>query len=212
MNLTCTPKAEIGLIGSMQFIGWMVASFFIPRLADIYGRKYIVIGSIFLQLCSFIGLFLSRSAITTIVMMFFMGFAGAGRCSICFLYLLELLPQTKQTLTGTILQLNNGLIPIWMSIYFWTISKNWVYIELLATGFTAVSIFGAFFLPESPKFLLSKHKWGEARGALTYIAKINGCPPFTGKFDRERMSMQFDRAKVREGLINTQISYSTEDD
>lgn len=86
--------------------------------------------------------------------------------------------------------MNNGAIPIWMSIYFWGISRNWVGIELFATGITVVAMVGAMILPESPKFLLSKQKWGEARGALTFISKFNGFAPFTGKFDRERMSMK----------------------
>lgn len=95
MNLACTSKAQIGLIGSMQFVGWMIASCFLPRLSDIYGRKYIFIGSILLQLVSFIALFFSKSAEVTIGIMFFMGFSGVGRCSICFLYLMELLPANR---------------------------------------------------------------------------------------------------------------------
>jgi hypothetical protein len=48
---------------------------------------------------------------------------------------------------------------------------------------------GTVFIPESPKFYLSKQRWGDARAALTYISKFNGIKnPFTGKFDRERVS------------------------
>lgn len=57
--------------------------------------------------------------------MFFLGFAGVGRCSISFLYLMELIPQPKQTLIGTIVQMNNGLVAIYMAVYFWVISRDW---------------------------------------------------------------------------------------
>lgn len=46
INLACATKAEIGLVGSLQFVGWALASAISPRLADIYGRKYIVVGSL----------------------------------------------------------------------------------------------------------------------------------------------------------------------
>ena len=87
--------------------------------------------------------------------MFFLGFSGVGRCSICFLYLMELLPANRQTLIGTILQMNNGIIPIYMSIYFWFISINWIWIEVVAAVMTGVVILGAaIVMPESPKFFL----------------------------------------------------------
>lgn len=50
---------------------------------------------------------------------------------------------------------------------------------------TLFVIVGALFLPESPKFYLSKQRWEDARTSLNYIAKFNGCEAFNGKFDRE---------------------------
>jgi hypothetical protein len=103
MHLACTSKPSIGLIGSMQFVGWAFSSCFLPRFADIYGRKPIFLLSILLQILSMIATFLVSSVELTIAVMFFLGVSGVGRCSICFLYLMELLPASKQTLVGTIL-------------------------------------------------------------------------------------------------------------
>lgn len=74
--------------------------------------------SMLLQLVSMIIPFFVSSVEVITAVMFFLGFSGVGRCSICFLYLMELLPQSKQTIVGTILQMNNGLIPIYMVLYF----------------------------------------------------------------------------------------------
>ena len=41
-----TPKYLIGLIGSMFFVGWTVGCIALPRLADLYGRKWFFIISI----------------------------------------------------------------------------------------------------------------------------------------------------------------------
>lgn len=51
--------------------------------------------------------------------------------------------------------MNNGMVSIYITLYFWLVSKNWLYIELFAGAITLVCITGAFFLPESPKFYLS---------------------------------------------------------
>ena len=92
MNLACISKGEIGLIGSMQFVGWALASTFLPRLADMYGRKYVFLFSLLLQLLSMAATFFSENSKLTTGIMFFLGFSGVGRCSICFLWLMELLP------------------------------------------------------------------------------------------------------------------------
>ena len=31
----------IGMLGSAFFIGWVISNIFVPRLGDIYGRKFI---------------------------------------------------------------------------------------------------------------------------------------------------------------------------
>ena len=46
IDLKCQSGAQIGLVGSMQFVGWALASAISPRLADIYGRKYVVVASL----------------------------------------------------------------------------------------------------------------------------------------------------------------------
>jgi hypothetical protein len=88
--------------------------------------------------------------------------------------------------------MNNGLVAIYMAVYFWVISRNWHGIEIFASSISLVVIFcTALALPESPKFYLSKQRWAEARGSISHIAKINGHEVFTGKFDREKLSAKY---------------------
>lgn len=122
LELQCTPKIQIGLIGSMQFVGWAASSFVVPRLSDLHGRKWPYIGSMILQLICMIATFFSKDIIVTIVIMFFLGFSGVGRCSISFLYLSELLPADRATFFGTLVQLNNCCTYAWVALYFWFIS------------------------------------------------------------------------------------------
>jgi putative MFS transporter len=93
--MKCVSKARVGLIGSSLFAGWALSAIFIPRLSDIYGRKRIFLFSMLLQICVFLPLYFSRNLTLTTILMFIFGIAAVGRCSISFLYLMELLPTKR---------------------------------------------------------------------------------------------------------------------
>jgi hypothetical protein len=105
----------------------------------------------------------------------------------------ELLPKEKQTMVGTILQLNNGVVAIYCVIYYWFISSWWIPIQVFGGVLTFVSAAGVWFLPESPKFLLTKKRYDETRAAINFIAKWNNQKPFNGKFDREILDLKESR-------------------
>ena len=62
---------------------------------------------------------------------------------------------------------------VYTVLYYWFISKNWIPINVFGALLTAVSAAGVYFLPESPKFYLSKRRYEEARTAINFIAKTN---------------------------------------
>jgi MFS family permease len=163
LNLACESKAKVGFIGSSLFIGWSISAFILPRIADIVGRRPVFMLSMFIQTIAFTGLFLSRSIYVNYAFMFLFGTASVGRCSISFLYLMELLPKAQQILVGTILQVHNSVLVVFGCIYFWKISKNWIWLELYACISGVIAMICTFFMPESPKFLITKNKYDEAR-------------------------------------------------
>jgi hypothetical protein len=44
---------------------------------------------------------------------------------------------------------------------------------------------GVWFLPESPKFLITMKRYDDARAAINVIARVNKKEQFTSRFDRE---------------------------
>ena len=52
-DLTCRSDAEIGLLGSATFAGWVITLTFVPRLSDIYGRKIVYRIGMVIQLLGF---------------------------------------------------------------------------------------------------------------------------------------------------------------
>lgn len=104
--------------------------------------------------------------------MFIFGLAAVGRCSISFLYLMELLPTSRhQVLVGTILHVNNASVGVIGCLYFWKVSKNWLWLEMFAGGLDLVAMVGTLLrMPESPKYLVGQKRYEEARDAINYIA------------------------------------------
>lgn len=115
----------------------------------------------------------------------------------------EFLPSNRQTLVGTILQLNNGFVAVYTVIYYWFISKNWIYINAFGTVLTVVSAVGVWFLPESPKFFISRKRYDEARASINFIAKVNHQEEFLSKFESEVLDEKHLRDKT---LNSSQIS------
>ena len=83
------------------------------------------------------------------------------------------MPKDQQTIVGTLLQVLNGLIQIFACIYFYFISKEWLGFEIFGWTLNLIVVLFLYFIPESPKYLLSKKRYDEARNALIPIAQLN---------------------------------------
>ena len=146
------------------FIGWTFSATFIPRISDLKGRKLATVGTMVMQTAAIIGMNFSRSVYLTQALMFVLGMACVGTRSIQFLYLMELLPERWQVPIGTLLNLWDTLVPVMYTLYYWKIAKEWLwFVVIFAEAAGVLTIVGIFFLPESPKFLISMKKFDDAR-------------------------------------------------
>lgn len=93
LDLTCEPGWKIGMLGSTVFIGWCATLPWLPRLSDVYSRKYIFMGGMFADLCLYIALFFTTSLDWMIVVTTCFGLVTTVRCNIGYVYMMELLPR-----------------------------------------------------------------------------------------------------------------------
>ena len=84
------------------------------------------------------------------------------RLSIGYNYCMELIGAPYRTLYGTIWNVNEGLVYLWSTIYFWQIDKHWF--PLVAFGYflAFISTVFIYFFPESPVYLINKGLYSEA--------------------------------------------------
>ena len=68
---------------------------------------------------------------------------------------------------------NDGLMLMIASLWFLVISKNWVTLMTAATLLQLLNTIWVYYTPESPKFLVSKGRYDEARAVMTKIARYN---------------------------------------
>ena len=62
------------------------------------------------------------------------------------------------------------------TLYFIRISKDWFWFVMIGYLWNFLSVIGAWFLPESPRYLCEKNQIYELERSLKVIAKINGKP------------------------------------
>jgi MFS family permease len=89
MDLYCTSSEDLGLLGTMFFAGAFVGSFFLPRLADIIGRRPIFMIGLSLYFCAVAGSIFCQNLYLCYFIIFVGGVAESARYYVAFVYCLE---------------------------------------------------------------------------------------------------------------------------
>jgi len=172
-NLSTAMKSSLTI---SIFFGQIIGLFIFGQMADNYGRKKIIL--IGWNMIVIFGLLSSLSPNIYILIMFrtLVG-VGIGSQIIFFDLVLELLPLENR---GTLLVLSNLFFAIgelFIVLLAWGTlgTLGWRWLVFFSTiPVLIVSIIGASILPESPRWLLSKHKATEAEEIFSIIASVNG--------------------------------------
>lgn len=79
--MLCESKQRIGFLGACFFIGVLVASTLIPvgLLSDLYGRKWIFVGTLVVLIIACIGFLYAKSIEELYAYMFLLGVSFPGR-------------------------------------------------------------------------------------------------------------------------------------
>ena len=82
-------KSKFGLFGSLFFVGVVLGSIILPRLSDVIGRKTVLIFGILLHLIPCAIILFSSNLNLALLLIFFVGFAMAGRVFVGYVFLTE---------------------------------------------------------------------------------------------------------------------------
>lgn len=160
MDLYCTDGLKMGFLGSSFITGCFVGSFFLSRLADIYGRRPIFIVGLCLQICVVICSLFCKSIYFAYFLLFLGGIGEVGRYYVAYVYNVEMMPLSLQNDTGLYIFLVFGFAMSYIALQFWFLTKNWRVNAAVSLSLVLLSlILTIAWLPESFRFLYGKKRF-----------------------------------------------------
>jgi len=182
-RLSSSIESEWGLVCDQNYLskatmsvfmaGVMTGAFFLGKLADSIGRKrsvtLTVVGIIVFNTISAY----ARGYALYVCAKFGVGFFCAGNILAIFVLGNELVGPSKRSIVGVTLQsfFSIGIVLISLVAYY---IKHWRELTLLISFLGIPFVFLHWYLPESPRWLVSHGKQGEALKVLEEIARGNG--------------------------------------
>lgn len=177
MNLRCVELWQIGLFGSMFFIGHVTGSTLLSEYGDTIGRVPMIrLGQGLSFLSYAVITFITRDIRCVYCAMFIFGMLSCCRGNLSFIYGQEIVANDKQNIGGCIFNLFDATVLIYSSLFMMFISVDWFYLHTIFTLLSGASFLIFCFLPESPKYLVQAEEFERAFEAYNNIAIFNGTP------------------------------------
>ncbi|XP_057677087.1 organic cation/carnitine transporter 2-like [Corythoichthys intestinalis] len=172
-DLVCGQKWKKPLTLSAYFCGFLVGSFISGQLSDRFGRKIVLFVTLVGQtLCAFIQGF-CHSWMAFVIMYFLSGMCHISNYLAAFVLGTETLsPRVREffSTAGSCFFFALGYVLLPLHAYF---MREWRMLQLGITtpGFLLLILW--WFIPESPRWLLSQGRVAEAEAIVKYAAKKN---------------------------------------
>lgn len=196
-----------------MLLGCAIGAYFAGRLADIYGRKVILLWSAVFFIVSAWGSGIADGSLEFVIYRILGGFAVGAASVITPAYIAEVAPARYRGMLSTLQQIaiilglfmafvSNYLLaefagastePLWLGIDAW----RWMFwMELLPA---ALFLLMLFFIPESPRFLLLK---GRDEAGANVLQRLYGQAAASRKVQEIRESLQADHAPRLADLLD----------
>jgi len=179
-NLSYAEKATLT---GMVFLGIVLGSLFFGRFADAYGRRTSYLYSCLLISCGGLLSAVAPSIYSLIIFRMLTGF-GIGGSSVPFDLLAEFLPASHRGKFLAFMQLFWTLGSMLVAAMAWATlpTLGWRFLTFACVvPVIIISLYSYFYLPESPRWLLTQHREREAAQVLIDAALLNDIrlPEFT---------------------------------
>ena len=153
-------------MGACAFLGAALACFFLPFWSDKYGRFNVFVISCAGQIPLYVLANTTGSIGVVYVLTFYLGVALIGRFTCGFILLTECLCKTNQSTWGTVLMVGDCVATLYITFYLRFISNDIHYLIWVGFGLNILTVLLAFFLVESPAWLVSVGEIERAKKAI----------------------------------------------
>ena len=173
LNLVCDREFLTTYVNLTTLLGIMIGSIICGGLADVFGRKFVFMIFLCLQLITMLCVFFVDSFISLLCIRFVSIIAGMCVHIACFTWCVELVGIKKRVQAGVMgigFGWNLGLFVTLLDAYF---IRDWKVLSI-ALAIPNVFLLSYYWLvPESPRWLLNKKRYEDAMKVVKQIAKVN---------------------------------------
>ncbi|KAL4449171.1 hypothetical protein ABPG74_015553 [Tetrahymena malaccensis] len=185
-ELYCDRQYLIGVCGSIFFAGNAISGFIFPPLSNKKGRKFALCLSILLAGVSIILCAFSHNIVQFMIMFFFCGVGLNGFETISLVYVSEISAEKFRNYSTISLGCAWSIAQILYGFITYYIN-SWRYqcIFLMGIPFLILFWIARGYLLETPRYLVSKSRFADARAVLNIICHRNKKPQFQYKLEGE---------------------------
>ncbi|XP_033740181.1 organic cation transporter protein-like [Pecten maximus] len=171
-DIVCEDKLKTSHAQMIFFGGVLVGAIGLGSLSDIIGRKKTLYLSFLLLLGSTLGVAWAPDFITFCILRFLVGTACAGMFMTAFVIGMELVGPSKRVWAGIVIEyfFALGLVILGGVGYAF---REWKWTEITCSAPAALFLLYWWFIPESPRWLISQGKIEEANKIIQKAAKVN---------------------------------------
>ncbi|OWF45915.1 Organic cation transporter protein [Mizuhopecten yessoensis] len=170
-NLVCSNSYKTSLAKSSYFVGIFVGAMVFGNLSDAIGRKTVFCISVAIQFVATVTLAWAPNTIVMYIYLYDPDRALVGRNVYCCIRL-ELVGPSKRIYTGIVVDYFFAVGLVLLSGVAYLV-RHWKYIDLMCALPIGLFLFYWWILPESPRWLISKKRYKEAKAILLRAAKYN---------------------------------------
>ena len=142
----------------LYLAGAFTGSCFLPRLADVYGRKPIFLCGLVMYIGVVLGTLLSTNKYVLLGLMVVGGVSESAKYYVGYVYAIEIFPKRFASFGGLAIFTCFSTAKVCICLYFMFAAKrDWNFLAYWAMAACTISLFvTTFFLYESPRFLYDK--------------------------------------------------------
>lgn len=171
-DFVCGEALKTSHLQLVFYFGVLVGDLGFGLLSDVIGRKKSFYIAAVFQVCSAMGVAWAPNFWSYLVLEFLVGAACHGVFMCCCVLGLEVVGPTKRVWAGVII---HGFFTIglcYLSGVAW-LFKHWSYIQIAVAAPCAFYLTYWWFIPESPRWLISMGRTDEAEKIIRQMAKTN---------------------------------------
>ncbi|CAG00155.1 unnamed protein product, partial [Tetraodon nigroviridis] len=171
-NLVCSDSWLVDMFQSVIGVGYLVGSLTVGYFSDTYGRKVSIIMTTLLNCMAGISMAVAPSYICILILRAVVGFGAKGSFTSCYVLLTEIVGVEQRRFVGIIYQMfySISFLIIPLLAYFIT-DWRWLQAAFCLPSFIFVCYY--WFIPESPRWLVSQKKFSKAYEITNAMATEN---------------------------------------